>query len=249
MGLLLVAASSSAAEQEFNSDRPGVADGSEAVGAGRVQIETGLLREFRKAGDDPRRETLFPTLLRIGLADDWEARLESDIYSWMRQSDGARAEAWAPFSLGFKYHFLEAQGARPSLGVIARLAPPSGSNSLRTRRTTGDVRLAADWELTPQWSLNPNIGLGFDEDDEGRRFSTRLFATTLAYRPVPRLELAFDIAAQKPEAHGGRSAVVSAASAAYMLGRDLQIDFALGARSAGTTAARRLLAAGFSARF
>ena len=237
------------AEQEFNSDRPGVADGSETVGGGRVQIETGLQREVRKAGDDPRRETFLPTLLRVGFGEDWEARLESDVYSWMRQSDGARAEGWAPLSLGFKYHFLEAQAARPSLGVIVRISPPSGSNALRTRHTTGDVRLAADWELTSQWSLNPNVGFGVDEDDEGRRFSTRLVATTLAYKPVPTLELSVDIAAQKPEAHAGRSAVLYSASAAYRLDRDFQVDFTLGARGAGSTQPRSFLAAGFSKRF
>jgi hypothetical protein len=249
MALVLVAISSSYAEQEFNSDRPGVADGSETVGGGRVQIETGFQREARKAGDDPRRATFFPTLLRIGFGEDWEARLESDLYSWMRLSNGTRAEGWAPLSLGFKYHFLEAQGARPSVGAIVRFSPPSGSNSLRTRHTTGDVRLAADWELTPQWSLNPNVGLGVDEDDEGRRFSTRLFAMTLGYRPMPRLELSADVAAQRPEAYAGRSAVLYSASAAYMLDRNLQIDFTLGARGAGSTPPRSFLAAGFSRRF
>jgi outer membrane putative beta-barrel porin/alpha-amylase len=249
MGILVVTASSSHAEPEFNSDRPGVADGSEDVGRGRVQIETGFQRDSRKAGDDPRRETFFPTLVRIGFAEDWEARLESDVYSWMRQSDGTRAEGWAPFSLGFKYHFLEAQGAIPSVGAIVRLAPPSGSNGLRTRHTVGDVRLAADWELGSRWSLNPNIGLGFDEDDEGRRFSTRLLATTLAYRPVPKLELSIDLAAQSPEAHAGRTAVLSSASLAYMFKRDLQVDLTLGGRSAGSTPPQRFLAAGFSVRF
>jgi outer membrane putative beta-barrel porin/alpha-amylase len=248
MGILVVTASPSHAE-EFNSDRPGVADGSEAVGKGRMQVETGMQREWRKPGDEPRRETFLPTLLRIGLAEDWEARLESDVYSWMQQADGTRAEAWTPFSLGFKYHFLEAQGARPSVGAIVRLAPPSGSNSLRTRHTVGDVRLAVDWELTSRWSLNPNIGFGFDEDDEGRRFSTRLLATTLAYRPMPNLELSIDVAAQSPEAHAGRSAVLSSASLAYMLKRDFQVDLTLGGRSAGSTPPHRFLAAGFSVRF
>lgn len=249
MALLFVVTAPGYAEQEFNSDRPGVADGSETVGAGRVQIETGVQRDWRKAGDDPRRETFLPSLLRIGLAEDWEARLESDVYSWMRQDDGTRAEAWAPFSLGFKYHFLEAKGARPSVGAIVRLAPPSGSNSLRTRHTTGDVRLAADWELTPQWSLNPNIGFGYDEDDEGRRFSARLLAVTLGYRPAPSLELSVDVAAQAPEAYAGRTAVLSSASLAYMLKRDLQVDLTLGGRSAGSTPPQRFLAAGFSVRF
>ena len=55
IGLLLLLESASCAELEFNSDRPGVADGAETVGAGRVQIEAGLLLEFRAGSTAARR--------------------------------------------------------------------------------------------------------------------------------------------------------------------------------------------------
>jgi hypothetical protein len=237
------------ADQEFNSDRPGVADGPDTVGRGRVQLEAGFQRDRRSGGEEPRRELFFPTLVRIGLGDDTEARLESDLYSWMRFSHGTRAEGWAPFALGLKHKFVEASGARPALGAILRVSPPSGSDSRRQSHTTGDLRLAAEWELGERWSLNPNIGFGYDQDDEGRRFSTRLFAATLAYRPQPKLELSLDVAAQKPEAPGGRTGTQSWASIAYLVKPDLQVDFGLGGRSAGSTPPRRFISAGFSARF
>jgi Cu/Ag efflux protein CusF len=232
----------------IKADRPGIADSSEVIGPGRIQVETGLQREAGRAGDDPQRKVVLPTLLRVGISERWEARLESDLYAWMRQADGQRVQAYAPASLGFKYHFLDGDGT-PSLGVIARLSPPSGSDALRTRRTTGDVRFAADWELTPQWSLNPNIGLAIDEDDEGRRFSARLFAMTLAYQPARNLELFADMAVQSPEAKGGRSALIYDAGFAYLLNRDVQLDASIGVRGAGSTPPRSFLAAGVSFRF
>lgn len=236
-------------DDSIKSDRPGFADGSEVVGAGRIQLETGLQRDARRAGDDPERKVFLPTLIRFGIGERMEGRLESDLYAWVRQPDGQRSEAYAPFAIGFKYHLLEAHGSRPSLGAIVRVSPPSGSNTLRTRHTTGDVRLAADWELSPQWSLNPNIGLAVDEDDQGERFGARLVAATLAYRPARRLELFADFAAQTPEAKGGRTAIVYDAGLAYLLGRNVQVDSSVGIRGAGATPPRSFVGAGVSVRF
>jgi hypothetical protein len=236
-------------DDEMDSDRPGFADSSNVVPRGRVQVETGFQRELRRPEEDPRRQIILPTLLRFGVADKWEARLESELYSWMRPPDGTREEGWAPFSLGFKHQFLEAQGRRPSLGLIGRLSPPSGSNRLRTRHTTGDIRVAADFDLGSQWSVNPNIGFGWDEDDEGRRFSTRLLAMTLAYKPMHRLELFADFLAQDPEAHGAGSGVIYDAGFAYLVSRNFQVDFSVGARGSGSELPRRFFAAGFSVRF
>jgi hypothetical protein len=251
LGSMLGVADSHAqqADDAIQSDRPGFADSSEVVGPGRMQIETGLQREASRAGDDPERKTFLPTLLRAGIGERLEGRLESDLHAWMRGPGGGSTEAYAPFSLGFKYRFLDAAGSRPSLGAIVRVSPPSGSDALRTRHTTGDVRLAADWELSDRWSLNPNLGLAIDEDDAGQRFSARSIAATLAYRPVRRLELFGDFAAQSPEEKGGRTGAVCDAGAAYLVSPDVQVDASIGRRCAGSTAARGFLAVGLSVRF
>lgn len=233
----------------LGSDRPGIADSSEVVGPGRWQMETGLAREARRSGEDLDRKVFVPTLLRLGLYEHWEVRLESDVHAWMRDSDSVRTEAYAPFSVGFKYRFMEAAGAGPSLAAIARITPPSGSKRLRTRRTTADLRVTADWELSGRWSLNPNIGWAIDEDDEGRRFSAALFAITLAYKPVRKLELFVDTGAQKPEARGAGSAVVYNAGIAYLVSRDIQVDLSVGVHGTGSTPPRSFVATGLSIRF
>lgn len=233
------------------SDRPGIADSSEVVGPRRFQVETGVQRDRRKAGDPPERKTVVPTLFRLGIGERWEARVESDVYAWMRASDadGGNEDAAAPFSLGFKHQFREAEGRTPSVGLIARLIPPSGSKSLRTTRTTGDLRVAADSQLPGEWSFNPNAGVAIEEDDEGRRFSAALLAATLAYRPMPRLELFVDGAWRRPEARGAGTAAVYDFGAAYLLSRDVQVDASIGAHALGTTPPRAFIAAGVSLRF
>lgn len=249
--LLLPMAVAAQRDEPIGSDRPGIADGAEVVGMGVVQLETGVQRETRRAGEPPEHTVFYPTLLRLGLGQSWEARVESDLYASMRSSgvDGGRMQAVAPVSLGFKIQFLEADARRPSLGVIVRVSPPSGTKALRTRRTTGEARLVADWEFAPGWFFNPNVGVALDEDDDGKRFGATLLFATLSYKPVPSLELFVDGALQRPEARGAGSGVVFDAGLAFLLGRDVQVDLSAGARRAGGTPPRRFFAAGISVRF
>lgn len=134
----------------INPDRPGIADGSTTVGRGHFQIETAFQREFREGGDD--RTTFIPTLLRYGVADKWEVRVEGNTYTWEKQVDPLQGtthtHGMAPTSIGLKYSFVDAIGTkRPSVGAIVRVFPPSGSGDFRNTRTTGDVRVAADWNF------------------------------------------------------------------------------------------------------
>lgn len=227
----------------IESDRPGLADGSAVVASGRIQLETGLQRDVSRAGDDPQRRTVLPTLLRVGFSERLEGRLESDVHAWLREPGGGRTQAYAPFSVGFKRRFAE------SLAAIVRVSPASGADAERTRHTTGDVRLASDWELSERWSLNPNIGLAIDEDDAGRRFTARSVAATLAYRPADRVELFADFAAQSPEEKGGGTGAVCDAGVAYRVSPNVQVDASLGRRCAGSAAPRGFVAAGLSVRF
>lgn len=237
----------------ISSDRPGIADGSEVMDAGRVQLETGIQRDIYRAGDHPERKTFLPTLLRVGMAPKWEARFESDLNAWMRQPDpdgAARMQAYAPFSLGLKHRLLgDAGPAQPSVGAILRISPASGSDRLRTRRTTGDFRIAADWELRPRWWLNPNFGWAIDEDGEGRRFGAALGAMTLSYKPAAPVEFFIDTGIQRPETKGGGSAAIYDAGFTTLISRDLQIDVSVGRRGTGSTPPRSFTAAGASIRF
>lgn len=244
-----LSASATAVEDVIASDRPGFADGADVVGRSRIQVEAGIQRDTNRAGEDPERRTFLPTLLRAGLTEASEVRLESDLYAWMRHPEGPRSEAYAPMSFGFKYRFREAANGQPALAAIVRATPPSGSKTLRSHRTTGDVRIAADLELSEKWSVNPNVGFALEEDDEGRRFRTASIAGTLAYKPTRTLELFVDSAVKTPETKGRRSSLVSDGGIAYLLSRDVQVDMSIGRRGRGTTAPRSFLAAGMSVRF
>lgn len=163
--LLQASAALAADDEDYgNPDRPGIADGSNVVGKGRFQIETGVQVELRNADGVHDRTMFVPSLFRIGISDRFEARIETNAYGWQRTRDPlngtVHTEGGAPISVGMKYHLLEGEGAsQPSLGVIARVFPPSGSGDFKTDHWTGDLRLAADWDFAPKLSLNPNVGV------------------------------------------------------------------------------------------
>jgi hypothetical protein len=241
-------------EDYINPDRPGIADGSGVVGAGRFQIEAGLQRERRSESGGSARTDYVPALLRLGVGRNLELRLESNTYTSTRARDSeqgpTRSEGIQPVSVGFKYRFAEAADSqRPSMGVIVRLFPRSGTGNYKTRRATGDLRIAADWDFAPQWSLNPNIGVAAYEGDGGRRYTAALFAATLNYNPSKVVNVFVDIGGQYPETRNGRGSAVVDGGIAYIVGRDVQLDFSVGARVAGVTPARVFWAAGISKRF
>src|ERR1043166_1262843 len=154
--LFAVAAS---AQEPINADRPGIADGSQTVGPRVFQAELGGERDRF----DHDREWSTPLLLRYGLSAPFELRVESEGYN--------SSSGWTPASIGFKYHFLD----KPSLGIIARYFPP-----FRGQASSADLRLAADVDLSEQWSLNPNVGVSTQDDGNGR-FAPALAALPLRY--------------------------------------------------------------------
>ena len=237
----------------INPDRPGIADGSNVVGAKRFQIESGGQLEFRRT-DGSREHTFFvPTLLRFGIDSRWEVRIEGNTFTRVTTFDLGNGEdqtsGFATTSIGFKYHIYNSNGDHQlSLGTIVRVFPPWGSKEFRTQHTTEDFRLAADWNFAPclKMSLNPNIGLARYEDDQGRLFTAGLFAITLNYQPTKRLNPFVDLGVQFPESSNGKTAAVLDGGVAYIIGRNLQIDAGIGTMVHGETAPRPLLEFGLS---
>lgn len=238
----------------INPDRPGIADGSKVIGARRFQTELGLQKEFRGSGSASEQSLFAPTLLRLGVDDKWEVRIESNTFTLRRISDpdnGANPNrGFAPLSLGMKYQFLGLDDeTQPSLGAIVRVFPVSGSRDFRSQHTTGDVRLAADWDISLQWSLNPNVGFAIYEDDQNRRFTTGILAVTLNYNPSKSLNFFIDTGMQSHEREKGKLAAIFDFGVAYLPCRDIQLDFSVGRGTRGTTPPRAFVSLGVSKMF
>jgi len=237
----------------INADRPGIADGSTVVGPKTFQIESGIQAEFRRNGDS-REHTLFiPTLLRFGIDNHWEVRIEGNTYtrvtSFQSTSLTNETSGLAPLSLGFKYHIYDSNNDHQfSLGTIVRIFPTWGSKEFRTQHATADIRLAADWNFAPhlKLSLNPNIGVGRYEDDQGRLFTAGLFAVTLNSNPTKKINPFIDLGVQWPEVKNGETSAIFDGGLAYIIGRNLQVDAGIGTRVHGDTGPRPFIGFGIS---
>jgi hypothetical protein len=246
-------ASATGDEDTVNPDRPGIADGSRVIRPGQVQLESGLQQEYRRDADSHTRTDFVPTLLRLGISERVELRIESNFASWTSATttDGSKnnASGLAPASLGFKYQIFDSNGEhRRSVGTIVRIFPPSGSSEFRSRRYAGDVRLAGDWDFASNLSLNPNIGVARVDDGQGGTFVAGLGAMTLNYLPTPSWNPFIDLGYQSPESANGKASLLLDGGVAYILGRNVQLDMSMGQGLRGTTPPRPFIAAGLSIR-
>ena len=123
-------AQNNGAEEPLVTDRPDLTDSSVTVGHLVTQAEFGLLWE-RPQGEGPDVDAVsVPLLLRFGIGDDFELRLESGTLSGLRTTSPTGNTDWesgfAPVDIGFKYHVKDAgvSPLDPSVGVQLMIGPP-----------------------------------------------------------------------------------------------------------------------------
>jgi outer membrane putative beta-barrel porin/alpha-amylase len=242
--LVAVLAAGARADEPISADRPGLANGSSVVGGRTLQVELGTYGE-RAPGDAAGFAT--PLLLRYGLGDAFELRVETDGYQRASAAGAATVDGWAPVSLGFKYRFADESGGRPAVGVIGRVFPRSGSGAFRSARTTGDLVLTADKSLGERWAVNPNVGIAWGDEDG--RYTALLAALTVQYSVTPTVGVFVDTAWQRPEVPDGGSAGLVDAGGAWIVRHDTQLDLSFGWGAHGETVPDWFWSAGLSRRF
>lgn len=101
--MLALAATCHAGDDQIATDRPDFVGSSDVVGKGRFQVETSFARERDGSGAQRLHTTSTPTLLRAGVPDTLELRVESDgrMHAW----DGSGSHrGYADASIGVKWH-------------------------------------------------------------------------------------------------------------------------------------------------
>jgi hypothetical protein len=212
-------------DQSIVADRPGLADGPSTVGRGVAQVETGATGE---AGDDDH--LTLPTLLRYGLSDRLELRIDSDVIS--------NGGDLAPLSAGFK---LRLRDAGVPLSLIASVQPPSGSGDLQSDAFEGEARLVSEIELTDGLSLTPNVGLSLAEGGG----AAAIFAATLERElghALPFVDFEATIS-------DGDTSLIADAGIAWVVRPNTQLDLSVGANVTGDAYPDWFIAAGYSRRF
>jgi len=130
------AASSQAAEEAIATDRPDFVESSDVVGPGRFQIETSVAYERDEAEGARTRLYSTPTLLRIGVSETIELRLETDGALRLRTRDAGvetKERGYADLSIGAKWHMQDGDEAtgKPGIAWLLHADADSGSRAFR----------------------------------------------------------------------------------------------------------------------
>lgn len=222
-------------EDGIITDRPGLVESSKVVGAGRFQVETSVAQDRDDSAGVRQRTWYTPTLLRFGLGDTLEARIETDgrmraVTSTLNDSNSTRQteDGYADLALGLKWHVADAQGARPSMAVLAHVDLDSGSRAFRATGKGGSLRLTSEWELDDDWGLGVMPGLAWQHDEQGARYTSAIFGIVLN-RQLSERSSAF-VSYSAPQIargrHGGVSATVDVGGT-WLLSKAVQLDTAL----------------------
>lgn len=222
-----------AAENDtITTDRPDFVESSSTVGKGRFQIETSVARERMNEAGVKTRTLTTPTLLRFGVAERVELRLEGDGYTRERVDDPARGIAsresgWSDVQIGTKWAVHEGEGQVPSVAVLLHAALPSGSSEVRGSGVRPSLRTVFEWELPNDIGVGLMPGVVYDKED-GDRFAAGILAAVISKGWTDRFRTFFEVAGRSiAKSRNGGSVVTYDVGATYLLTKNVQLDAAM----------------------
>jgi hypothetical protein len=221
--------------EAISPDRPDFVESSDVVGKGHVQIETGFQSERDSASGIKTRTRTTPTLLRIGLNDALEFRVETDGLTLARSTDSALGASstqrgWADVSLGLKWHVQDGDEEKgtPSMAWLAHVDLDTGSSAFRGQGVRPSLRFVAEWELPHEISVGVMPGIAMDRNADGKRFVVGMFAVTVSKAWTPAWHTFVELAGQQLAAkRNGGSVVTFDTGATYLVNDSLQVDVSL----------------------
>lgn len=154
----------------METDRPHVSEAAAVVGPGTVQLETGFVGEL--SGDQGPLYS-FPVLLRVGVSDTAELRLESDSMFL----DGRSRFGPGDLNIGAKVMLLESEEV--NVALLMRCGVHTAGQGFRTHIEPG-AKLLLGKDLSESLALEVNLGLTsvFDSNDAVTRIEPN-FAVAL----------------------------------------------------------------------
>ncbi|WP_242499970.1 transporter [Methylibium sp. Pch-M] len=216
------------ADDGISTDRPDFVESSQVVGKGRFQLETGLARERSDDGSGTRlRLDSTPTLLRLGVSDTLELRIETDGRLRARSDGAARERGYADTSLGIKWHMQDGDAAsqRPAVAWLLHVDVDTGSAAFRGKGLRPSLRAVGEWELGDALSLGVMGGVAVDRQQGGGRYATGILAATVGRSWTDRFRSFVELAGRQlaSSRHGG-SVVSFDVGSAYLLSPAVQVD-------------------------
>lgn len=216
-------------EDTIATDRPDFVESSNVVGKSRLQVETSIGHDRSRTDGVREQSWSTPTLLRYGISDTWEVRLETDGAMRQRFTDDVNRlrqseRGYGDISLGLKWHALDASGSVPSVGLLVHADLASGSAPFRGQGTRPSVRMVAEWELGAGMSLGLMPGIGYERPGGAFGILGVVVGKGLTNRLRSFVELSSPRIASS--ADGGTEAAATVGMA-YLITNNCQVDSAI----------------------
>lgn len=158
--VLMVSRAAAQDDAAIDPDRPDVSVSAKTVGAGRVQLESGLLFErTRLAGEPTERRLSAEALLRIGLGRSLELRLEGEPIVRLR---GAENETdVGDWKVAAKWRFLDGSegGGWPGLALLPWVKLPTAPTPIGSGKADFGLLFAASFDLPADFALDADASI------------------------------------------------------------------------------------------
>lgn len=233
------------AADRIDTDGPDFVESTESVAKGRFQFETGPQQSSdRRPGAHVNTSTT-PLLLKAGVGDGTELRLETDGYVHAGGTDApAGQNGMADTAIGIKWHVQDSRAgtATPALAWIVHVELPSGSPALRGIGLRPSLRAVIGWDLPHDFTLGVMPGVKLDTREDGRRFVSGILGVVAGYWWTPRLRSFIEAEADSiARQQDGGVILYKNIGAAYVLTDDWQIGGRAGWAANSNTPSRYLM--------
>ena len=213
------------------TDRPGFLFSSLTVGRGVFQTEWGIpavtVNDFD--GVDTRFTSLFG-LIRYGVTQNFELRLDSPVYNQARVSVAGRSvsdHGYGDLEVGAKWHLFDNQGARPSFALIPSVILPTGQDGFTADDPVYQLNAMAEWTLANGWGIGALAGYlnGPSGDGQSRRYGQETFAVSLGRSlPSPKWSAYGEAVSVVTDLSGASDSSFLGGGIKYLVSNDVQLD-------------------------
>ncbi len=153
--------------QPIFTDRPTFSVGPGTIAKGHVQFETGYTFSYEDAHPDVHTHTFPESLLRIGLIENVELRVEWPNLTYL--DNGTNVDGFRDLGLGFKGQVFQQQGFRPRLSFAGRLSIPTGDEAVSSDQLDPELRTILTYAFNERVGLFGNMNIA-GPSSQGTRF-------------------------------------------------------------------------------
>jgi hypothetical protein len=218
------------AEEPLVTDRPDFTESSSAVGAGVLQLESGITYADYRDGTDVT--TVGEILARWGVLDKLELRFLLPTYA-RESGQGNTASGFLSTGVGLKYELAEGKGTGflggMEAALIAATSIPTGTADFASSDWQPSAVFCASWELVPTVGIGANLGVARPADD-GTRFTSLWASAALGVGLTDATSMFFELFAFNREEDRGPSTVTFQTGLVYLFNSDLQADLRVARR-------------------